>query len=341
MKRLLSIFLISVSLGLISSPTLAAPSQCSLTFGGGKKYADYEIHKGLVTNDNTNGSWVGGGYDSAWAAEEALLRWCKRKEGSPCRLVDVDGKQCGNSGGSKSGGSTAKGATLKVSSPNGGESWTTGKKYIIKWSKGKGGASVKIQLLKSGKAYKTIVAKTKNDGRHRWKVPATIAKGSAYKIKITSASKKKVTDQSDSNFTIAKKVKKTKKTKKTKVSKTKSKSGKKTGRVSSVGTGSEFRWDSAECEVVAGKTMWSRMAFVHRGCAGFPSTSYCLSQDKFFMKAPSDSVYAEVAVKVVPLPGCTLRDETVKSIWYSTKDWLCSGDAVKINGKNCVIDKIY
>ena len=68
--------------------------------------------------------------------------------------------------------------TLKVATPNGGEQWTTGKRYTIKWDKGNAGAYVKIQLLKSGKAYKTIKAKTKNDGRHRWKIPVSVKTGS-------------------------------------------------------------------------------------------------------------------------------------------------------------------
>ena len=80
----------------------------------------------------------------------------------------------------------------------------TGKKYIIKWDKGNAGAYVKIQLLKSGKAYKTIRAKTKNDGRYRWKIPASIRTGSAYKIKITSKTDSTVADSSDKVFTITK-----------------------------------------------------------------------------------------------------------------------------------------
>ena len=95
--------------------------------------------------------------------------------------------------------------TLKVTAPNGGQKWTTGKTYTIKWSKGNAGATVKIQLLKSSKAYKTIKAKTKNDGRHRWKVPASIKTGSAYTIKITSTKNKKVFDSSNKSFTITKK----------------------------------------------------------------------------------------------------------------------------------------
>ena len=94
--------------------------------------------------------------------------------------------------------------TLKVTTPNGDQKWTTNKKYTIKWRKGNAGAYVKIQLLKSGKAYKTIKAKTKNDGKYRWKIPSSVKTGSAYKIKVISVSKQTVKDRSNKNFTITK-----------------------------------------------------------------------------------------------------------------------------------------
>ena len=96
--------------------------------------------------------------------------------------------------------------TLKVTTPNGGQKWTTGKSYAVKWSKGNAGATVKIQLLKSGKHYKWISKKTKNDGKHAWKIPANVATASTYKIKITSTTKKTVADSSNSNFKITKAV---------------------------------------------------------------------------------------------------------------------------------------
>ena len=96
------------------------------------------------------------------------------------------------------------GSSLKVTSPNGKEKWKTKKKYTIKWKKGKAGTYVKIQLLKKGRLYKTIAAKTKNDGKHAWRVPSTLVKSAAYKIKITSSKNKKLTDSSDNNFTITK-----------------------------------------------------------------------------------------------------------------------------------------
>ena len=92
--------------------------------------------------------------------------------------------------------------SLQVTTPDGSESWSTGKKYAIKWVKGNAGKFVKIQLLKSGKHHKWITKKTRNDGKHPWKVPASVATGSAYKVKITSRTKKTVTDTSNSTFTI-------------------------------------------------------------------------------------------------------------------------------------------
>jgi hypothetical protein len=91
-----------------------------------------------------------------------------------------------------------------VTSPKGGESWKTGTSRVIKWSKGSGFNFVKIQLLKSGKHALWVSKKTKNDGKHPWKIPATIATGSAYKIKITATTDNKLTDTSNKNFTITK-----------------------------------------------------------------------------------------------------------------------------------------
>jgi hypothetical protein len=94
--------------------------------------------------------------------------------------------------------------TLKVATPNGKQSWTTGKKYLIKWKRGNAGKFVKIQLYKSGKHYRWIKKRTKNDGKHVWKIPSAIKAGKTYKIKITSRTDKTVTDTSNKNFTIKK-----------------------------------------------------------------------------------------------------------------------------------------
>ena len=76
-------------------------------------------------------------------------------------------------------------AAMTAIQPNGGESWKLGKKHLIKWDKASAGNYVKIQLLKSGKPYRTIKAKAKNDGKYRWKIPSSVKSGSEYQIKIT------------------------------------------------------------------------------------------------------------------------------------------------------------
>jgi hypothetical protein len=177
------------------------PPECSTKFknkGLKTKYTNLPFYKALAKNDKTNQLTAGWGYSDADVAKEAVLGVCKIKTGSICRLVDEDGKQCKDSSGVSDTG------TLKITSPNGGQKLQIGKKYTIKWIKGNGGGYVRIELLKSGKGYKAIHKKTKNDGRYRWNIPVSVTTGSQYKIKITSISKKNVSDASDTNFTISK-----------------------------------------------------------------------------------------------------------------------------------------
>ena len=91
--------------------------------------------------------------------------------------------------GGDSGGDDDDTGSIEVSTPDGGESWSTSKKYVIKWGKGNAGNFVKIQLFKSGKHYKWITKKTRNDGKNLWKIPASVTTGSGYAIKITSRTK--------------------------------------------------------------------------------------------------------------------------------------------------------
>ena len=92
--------------------------------------------------------------------------------------------------------------TLKVKAPNGGESWTLGTKYTIKWNTGNAGNRVKIELLKSGKTYKTVKAKTKNDGKFRWKIPSSTKASKKYTIRISSITDDSILDSSNKKFTI-------------------------------------------------------------------------------------------------------------------------------------------
>jgi len=164
-------------------------------------------------NDGLNkffGCWNSGGGN---AAKDQCWSSCVSKYGS-CSVIDVDGNVCKSTATAwdssnkyftitKSGGGGGGGA-VKLTSPNGGESWTTGKTYNLTWSKGNAGAKVKIVLLKGGRTYKTIAKTTKNDGKHRWKVPSTVTTSKAYKIKVSSTKNAKISDTSDKAFTITK-----------------------------------------------------------------------------------------------------------------------------------------
>jgi len=90
---------------------------------------------------------------------------------------------------------------IKVTSPNGGESWKMGSKYPIRWDKGTGISHVAIYLYKSGAAYKTIVSKTTNNGGGTWTIP-NLTESSEYKIKICDYDKPSRCDESDNNFSI-------------------------------------------------------------------------------------------------------------------------------------------
>lgn len=97
--------------------------------------------------------------------------------------------------------------SITVTSPNGGESWTAGTTYQIKWTyTGNPGTYVKIELLKGGSVNRTITSYaskgSNGSGSYNWKIPSTQAPGTDYKIRVTSTSNSSVTDTSNADFTI-------------------------------------------------------------------------------------------------------------------------------------------
>ena len=93
--------------------------------------------------------------------------------------------------------------TITVITPNGGESWIRGTTKIINWSSTESpGSYVKIELLKPGVPNRVIISSTLNDGSHPWLIPATLAPGNDYKVKITSTINASNNDTSNDNFAI-------------------------------------------------------------------------------------------------------------------------------------------
>lgn len=98
--------------------------------------------------------------------------------------------------------------TIKITSPNGNESWYKGQSYNITWTRSNTycGSNVKIELFKGGILNSTITNSTENDGIFLWDVPNSLQNGSDYKIKITDISNSNYYDFSDTNFTITQQI---------------------------------------------------------------------------------------------------------------------------------------
>jgi molybdopterin-binding protein len=97
---------------------------------------------------------------------------------------------------------------INVSVPNGGESWLAGTTQTIRWTySGAVGSFVKIDLYKGGVFNSAIVASassgTGGNGSYNWPIPANLAPGADYRIKVTSTTNGTLTDISNNNFTIA------------------------------------------------------------------------------------------------------------------------------------------
>lgn len=94
--------------------------------------------------------------------------------------------------------------TMTVTTPNGGETWTTGQQQSIGWTSNGGacGGNVKIELLKGGSVNTTIVSSTSNDGSFSFTPSASLTTASDYTVRITDTANSSYTDTSNSNFTI-------------------------------------------------------------------------------------------------------------------------------------------
>lgn len=95
------------------------------------------------------------------------------------------------------------GATLTMTSPNGGEVWYTGESRAITWSGSGFSGNVKIELNRTYPVggWETLYASTSNDGTQNWTVSGTVT--SQARMRVTSVSLPAITDLSDANFTIA------------------------------------------------------------------------------------------------------------------------------------------
>jgi len=92
---------------------------------------------------------------------------------------------------------------LKVTYPDSeGIVWQKGQRYTITWESENVSGNVQLKFFKSDSSFRMITASTANDGDHTFILPITLPDGSDYKIWITDALTKQVSDISDAAFAI-------------------------------------------------------------------------------------------------------------------------------------------
>jgi len=93
--------------------------------------------------------------------------------------------------------------SVRVLSPNGGETWAPASAHDITWTTpGTSTANVRIEISTNGGAsYSNIVASTPNDGSHSWTVPSSPS--ATCLVRITDTGNAALIDTSDSYFAIA------------------------------------------------------------------------------------------------------------------------------------------
>ena len=97
--------------------------------------------------------------------------------------------------------------TIRVISPNGGESWETTSKRYITWTASNLAGNVSIQLSRDGGVgWETLFANTANDGQEQWTVSGSV--GNRNRIRIVSVNSPLIYKTSDKDFTIFKAKKK-------------------------------------------------------------------------------------------------------------------------------------
>ena len=119
--------------------------------------------------------------------------------------------------------------------------------------------------------------------------------------------------------------------------------------LSKIGDGSDSSW-SDNCAVVEEKTEWrwgwwqDDYDIVDTGSdvtldeVPKPRDPYIFTIDVPTLSNDEKWGHSQVFITLVKIADCKI-DRTTK-IAYTTKDWLCKGDQVKVDGKDCTVAKV-
>jgi hypothetical protein len=113
--------------------------------------------------------------------------------------------------------------------------------------------------------------------------------------------------------------------------------------LSKVGDGSSKSWSSTTCQLVEGKTQWRWGWWQDTNDVGWepeldlPRGAYVFTVDKPGLLG---EVWGQDQMFITLLKQSHCEISSSTKIAYTTKDWLCVGDKVKVDGKDCVISAI-
>ena len=115
------------------------------------------------------------------------------------------------------------------------------------------------------------------------------------------------------------------------------------GILSKVGDGSSKGW-SSNCQLVEGKTQW-RWGWWQDGAdanwepelSDSVNPSYIFTIDKPGLMG---EVWGQDQKFITLLKQSQCKIDYSTKIAYTTKDWLCAGDMVKVGGEDCIISTI-
>ncbi|WP_426736623.1 lamin tail domain-containing protein [Myxococcus faecalis] len=95
----------------------------------------------------------------------------------------------------------AASSSLTVTSPNGGESWTTGSARSISWTSS-GVSNVRVEYTLNGSTWTTLSSSTSaSAGSLAWTLPTTAS--TTARVRVTDTSNASITDTSDAVFSIS------------------------------------------------------------------------------------------------------------------------------------------
>jgi len=105
-----------------------------------------------------------------------------------------------------------------------------------------------------------------------------------------------------------------------------------------IGRGSPSDWKSTTCAVVEDRTQWKWVPAPQDGSGeNEDADPYIFQIDK-----PGDwkskGKLGDVLITLLPLSSCKIDDKA--TIAYTTKDWLCVDDYVRVNDSDCLIKSI-